>query len=338
MYSKIARHYINIHSKEKEVTKALSHDKSSKLRKKELEKLRLLGNYHHNIQVLETRCGHLLVMRRPSDFEETKPEDFLPCSYCFGFIRKNELWRHCKTCAFKDNNDVEDENSEQKYKNIQQKSKILLMAHLKPSESRLLQEVVASMKSDEVTMAAKNDELIMKYGANTVEKLGGDRLHEVSQGLRQLSRLLIDLRRNNTETTLMTLKDFMKPQYFDKIIISVKNMCGFEESGKTKTVGVPSLALKLGYSLKKCMAILTGQALREKDNTLLTDQQNLEKLMDSEWNDRISHHSLTTLHGRKFNQIDLLPLIEDLEKLRKHLLQRISVLMKALKENPALHS
>lgn len=111
------------------------------------------------------------------------------------------------------------------------------------------------MKSDEVTIAAKNDELIMKYGANTVEKLGGDRLHEVSQGLRQLSRLLIDLRRNNTETTLMTLKDFIKPQYFDKIIISVKNVCGFEESGKTKIVGVPSLAVKLGYSLEKCMAI-----------------------------------------------------------------------------------
>ena len=50
---------------------------------------------------------------------------------------------------------------------------ILLMAHLKPSKSRLLEEVPASMKS-EVTMAAKNDELIMKYGANTVEKLGGN--------------------------------------------------------------------------------------------------------------------------------------------------------------------
>ena len=85
-------------------------------------------------------------------------------------------------------------------------------------------------------------------------------------------------------------------------------------------------------------AILTGQALQEKDNTLLTDQQNLEKLMDSERNDRISHHSQTTLHGRKFNQIDLLPLTEGLEKLQKHLLQRISVLMKAIKENPTLHS
>ena len=52
--------------------------------------------------------------------------------------------------------------------------------------------------------------------------------------MRQLSRLLIDLRRNNTETLLMTLKDFMKPEYFDKNMISVKNVCNFEESGKTK--------------------------------------------------------------------------------------------------------
>ena len=119
--------------------------------------------------------------------------------------------------------------------------------------------------------------------ANTVEKLGGDLLHDVSQELSQLSRLLIHLRRHNyIETPLVTLKDFMKPQYFDQIIISVKNVCSFEESGKPQTAGVPSLALKLGYSLKKCSVTLTGQALREKDNTLLTDQQNLENVMDSE--------------------------------------------------------
>ena len=57
-----------------------------------------------------------------------------------------------------------------------------------------------------------------------------------------------------------------------------------------------------------------GSHLNMKDNTLLTDQKSLEKLMASEWNDRISHHSLTTLHGKKFNQIDLLALTEDLEK------------------------
>ena len=66
-----------------------------------------------------------------------------------------------KGCAFKGNNDEDDQNSGQKYKNIQLKSKILLMPHLKPNKSSLLQEVVASMKCDEVTMAAKNDKLIL---------------------------------------------------------------------------------------------------------------------------------------------------------------------------------
>ena len=66
-----------------------------------------------------------------------------------------------KGCAFKGNNDEDDENSGQKYKNIQPKSKILLMPHLKHNKSSLLQEVVASMKCDEVTMAAKNDKLIL---------------------------------------------------------------------------------------------------------------------------------------------------------------------------------
>ncbi len=48
----------------------------------------------------------------------------------------------------------------------------------------------------------------------------------------------------------------------------------------------------------KFIAILTGKALREKNDDLLSDQQHLEKLMDSEWNDHISHHSLATFHGK----------------------------------------
>ena len=342
LYSKIARHYQTVHSKEIEVAKALGYKKKSYNRNKELDRLRLLGNYQHNLRVLETKCGQLIVMRRPSESEETiaEYEDFLPCSHCLGFVRKNELWRHNKSCPFKINEtDRVGENKdavEQKHRNIQQKSKILLLSHQKPSDSRILHETIASMKSDEITMIAKDDDLIMKYGANLADRVGRDRLHEVSQGMRQLSRLLLDLRGNGTETSAMTLQDYMKPEYFDRLITSVKTLCSFEESGKTKAVGTPSLALKLGFSLKKCIAILTGKALREKDRALLSDQTYLEKLMDSEWNERISHHSLSTLHGRKFNKIELLPLTKDLEILRKHLLKQIAALSKALKEVPTL--
>ena len=200
---KIGRHYQNVHSKEKEVAKALAYEKNSYERKKELERLRLLGNYHHNLQVLETQCGQLIVMRRPSDSERIKAELFLPCTHCYGFVRHNELWRHNKTCPYKDQNE-EDEYDEQKYKNIQQKSKLLLLSYQKSSECKLLKEAMAMMKSDEVTIAARNDDLIMKFGVHLAEKLGGERLHEVSQGMQQLSRLLHDLREHSTNMTVTT--------------------------------------------------------------------------------------------------------------------------------------
>lgn len=60
------------------------------------------------------------------------------------------------------------------------------------------------MKSDEGTIAARNDDLIMKFGVHLAEKLGGERLHEVSQGMQQLSRLLHDLREHSTNMTVTT--------------------------------------------------------------------------------------------------------------------------------------
>ena len=290
MVSKVARHYQVVHANEKEVAKALKFKKNSYDRRKELERLRLLGNYQHNLRVLETKCGRLIVMRRTSKSEEIKGEckDFLPCSHCLGFFRRSELWRHNKSCSFKNketDGDGDIENAvKQNSRNIQQKSKMLLLSHENPSDSSILRETFASMKADEVTRIAKNDRLIRRYGAHLAERVDKDQLNEVSQGMRQLSRLLLELQRNSTETTTMTLQDYMKPEYFDMLITSVKTLCSFEESGKTKAVRTPSLALKLGFSLKKCITILIGKALREKDNALLQDQKYLEKLMVSEWN------------------------------------------------------
>ena len=135
------------------------------------------------------------------------------------------------------------------------------------------------MKSDEVTIiAARNDDLICKYGSIIAERHGQDNLQLVSQGIRHLSRLLIQLRTNNSMG--IHLKDFLKPEYFDHIVASVKTLCNFEESS-AKSVGIPSLALKLGHAINKCITIQRGKALREKDQVLLQDMDNLEKLMGS---------------------------------------------------------
>lgn len=72
--------------------------------KKLLEKLRLLGNYHHNLTVLEVGKGELIVSRCPSTTKRCNPNDFLPCAHCLGFRRRQELWKHVKSCKFKSKN------------------------------------------------------------------------------------------------------------------------------------------------------------------------------------------------------------------------------------------
>ena len=56
------------------------------------------------------------------------------------------------------------------------------------------------MKMDETSLVARNDDIICRYGAIQAEQLGPEHLHEISQGIRQLARLLIQLKTDNTVT------------------------------------------------------------------------------------------------------------------------------------------
>ena len=101
-------------------------------------------------------------------------------------------------------------------------------------------------------------------------------------------------------------------------------------------MATPSLCLKIVHSLKKCINILRGHALRRKDKDLEEDVDNFEKLIDAEWSYRVSHHCLSALSTKKVNTVDLLPLAEDLEKLRKSVLSKMSSDGEFLEERPQL--
>ena len=56
--------------------------------------------------------------------------------------------------------------------------------------------------------------------------------------------------------------------------------------------------MKLGHAINKYMTNKRGKALREYDQMLLQDMDNLEKLMGSEWSDNISYKSLGRVYKR----------------------------------------
>ena len=100
LVTNIWRHYQYVHKSEARVQKADSLTGAS--RADEIDKLRLLGDYYHNIKVISEKTGQLIVVRRPC--ADTTYNDFLPCRYCFGFFYRKELWRHCDKCKFRDRN------------------------------------------------------------------------------------------------------------------------------------------------------------------------------------------------------------------------------------------
>lgn len=322
-----------MHSSEQEVAAALSFKKGSKERAKALEKIRHKGNFHHNGKVLATKKGQLIVCKRPTDGDgEVEADDYLPCPHCLGFHKKKDMYRHVKTCIFKEEEEIEEqENDDVKHNNILAASSMLILPYTCPKASELLQnKVISKMKDDSISFRAKKDDLIMLFGSVIIEKDGERNASYVSQRMRQLSRLLIEL---NKETD-GELKDFLQPSMFDKVIEAVKNLCNFYQEDDKRKVEIPSLALKLGHNLRKCAQLYRGVGLREKNDEITTNTKNFLELMDYEWSDKVSSSSLSTLDQIKYNKEEMIPLTSDLVLLKKSMGDKLRRLKEDLEKNP----
>ena len=77
------------------------------------------------------------------------------------------------------------------------------------------------------------------------------------------------------------------------------NLVGLSRQLKKK-VGIPSLALKLGYSIKKCLYILKGQALRT--NASIQKLDNFLQLLEAEWNSSVSTIPSVSCQGRNLTK------------------------------------
>ena len=78
--------------------------------------------------------------------------------------------------------------------------------------------------------------------------------------MRQLARLLQTSRKENEAANFDIIIDTAR---VDELVAAVKDPCGFKEESRLD-IDVPSLALKLGNSIKQCAKVLKSSALRKK--------------------------------------------------------------------------
>ncbi|XP_062581100.1 uncharacterized protein LOC134242919, partial [Saccostrea cucullata] len=321
-FTNITKHYLGVHAKEKEVQQIESHPLNSNNRKLALLKLRNSGDYQHNCAVLKTGHGTLVTFTR--NWNEASAKQFLPCQYCLGFFLKSCLWRHIKNCPFAP------EEKEQKYRKVSSQASLLLPTSTEVSHG-LRENVLNRMSADEVSIAARNDTIIVKIGEKLYQKHGHlTHLYtHVSQKMRELGRLLISLR--EIDEDINSLDDAIQPQKFPTVVKCTKTLCGFKDS--TNSYANPSLALKLGHSLKKCAKIKKSMALIEGSEELSKNADAFSTLCENEWTDSISSCALQTLMANKVNKGQGLPLTEDIQKLQSLLKEKTEKLVVLLQKS-----
>ena len=195
---------------------------------------------------------------------DTNPSNYLHCTYCHGFIQKDELWRHAPKCPFQEGVGGNKVAS----KRMQYEGRFILSSNKFPEgcSEQLSKNVISIMAFDSISLVAQQDKTILNLGSALIEKRGNQKAVEVSQQMRLLARVV--MKTSMTGSPTASLEDILKAGHFDDIIKCARNLGGYcqkEGSLANKHFKSPSTAVKCRYTLKKAATTIRGQALREKD-------------------------------------------------------------------------
>ena len=123
------------------------------------------------------------------------------------------------------------------------------------------------MRLDDVHSALISDPIIIQFGRVLIKQLGPRRSNYVSQRMRQIARLKIQL--NTLVNGKKNLEYYISPKYFDLKVKAIHELAGFHVNEQTISVfTTPSLALNIGHSLVKVAEMRRGNAVRQIDDLM----------------------------------------------------------------------
>nr|CAI5862537.1 unnamed protein product [Callosobruchus analis] len=188
---------------------------------------------------------------------------------------KRHLWHHLKySCAcMRDKNVLTSEKSSRLP--AAESTSLLngIYGHSLTEDFR--SNILNKLRNDEISKICCKDDLILRFEAFVYEKYSSTQAELIRQSMRQLGRLTIELARKNEHVQRLT--DALTPK---------------NEVAKRTEFGIPSLALKIGYSIRKCIGIERGLTLRKGDLKRNEALLAFLSILDLEWSTRISSSAL----------------------------------------------
>jgi len=330
----LARHLQQAHKPEIEVQQALSYPLRSVGRRKIWRKLLHKGNFSHNKHIYETGTGQLVVAKRDPSGKPTDPSNFLPCGKCHGLFRRNQLYKHKRTCVGRESG-ATDTTISIKERHQADGARLLPVRSDVVVTQRFRDKILDHLENGEVAMAIRNDSTILEFGKRLfIQGRKGVSHHgqqEIRCRLRELGKFLIEVR--TSDHTIQNISECIHVEKFDIVCDAVKTLSGYDS--QNGTYKVPSLALRLGQSLKKCAQNLRGKAVRESCSSLRKQYDDFIDIAKEDWKLEISTQARQTIDERKWNSPKKLPLASDLKLLNTYLISTVAEAEHSLSASPS---
>ena len=167
-YSRISRHYMQVHNEEHDVAKILIVPKKSKKRKLLGATLVNKGDYHHTYEVLQKKTGVIIPKYRSRKANESKSHQaFLPCEFCWGLYTSDGLWKHQQTCPNQTGKEIKGKARE----------RARLLLPVIGQSTGFYEHVFVKMQQYTVKDTTESDPLLSEFG-NRLFGTCGTKLHQ----------------------------------------------------------------------------------------------------------------------------------------------------------------
>ena len=207
-----------------------------------------LGDFNANIQLMKDYKEPLFVVRK----REAKPDKELPCSMCKGFFKGSLIYKHRINRFMR---------SSVAGTHTTSTSRILLNSELAQDKFYdFYTEILANMKrGNEYHLHIQNDSFLLLFGSIEMQRKETNKYKDIRYTLRCIAKLMIEFKKvANLED--VSAKDLLLLKNFENIVTAMKNRSGYKGPRKIKT---PHITLKLGFSLKTLVDIVSLKYLKE---------------------------------------------------------------------------
>ena len=234
-------------------------------RNREFKRLTTEGDYSVNIERMNQKNFNLAVV-----WKGKLPEDkYVSCVKCHGLFNPRTINKHVKLCV------ADSSVSEKKTPTV--KNSRMFLACALAMDAKYAKDfsvkIISRMLDDEMTNLVKNDELLMLYRYTLYEMGGEESFSEISNKLRNVSRLLIKFRETNDVS--ITTPGLIDPSHWDAIIAAIKSLV---KHGGIEHVGIPSLLLRLGRSLEALASAKQTLGIKTKNDDIVNDARKFLEL------------------------------------------------------------